>query len=103
MQQKNDSVKFRKRWRPDMLITTQDGRSVVNFNEADASALTVKAPHDESDKFDLCLITNYKTVYRLGTFEHMNTAIDVMNDIADQYLAGCEGYLMPKDPGELPC
>lgn len=85
-----------------MLITTQDQRSVVTYREMDTSALTVRHNH-ESNKYDLALVTNRTTVFLLGTFSAVKVAVDVMNDIVEDYLSDMDEYKVPADPGELPC
>ena len=86
-----------------MLITTQNRRSVVSYTEPDTTALTVKSSSTNENKYDIVLVTNRTTVFLLGTFERIEVAIDVMNDIADNYLKDMDGYIMPEDPGGTVC
>lgn len=85
-----------------MLITTQNRRSVVSYREVGVSALTV-THNKESGKYDLALVTNRTTVFLLGTFSAVKVAVDVMNDIVEDYLSDMDEYKVPADPGELPC
>lgn len=86
-----------------MLITTQDRRSVVSYGEPDVTALTVKTSSAADNKFDLVMVTSRAAVFLLGTFAKMGVAIDVMNDIADNYLRDADDYVVPEDPGGILC
>lgn len=85
-----------------MLITTQDRRSVVTYEEMEVSALTVRH-NKENNSYDLAVITNRTTVFLLGTYAAVKVAVDVMNDIVEAYLGDMDEYKVPADPGVLPC